>query len=454
MVFFFLHAEWHLICCPMLQRFRFNGVIATLPSAAEYSNTPLVLLQARPSRITCRGPQPFLSTTKKQTLRVNGSGFNIYNIQQCNPERCFAPPWFSCRLLIAIAGTLPAAKKCLFLTFPMPASPKISVVLPFRNAGRTLDRAIRSIVNQEEEDFELILVDNHSTDQGPAVAGKWVAEDRRLRVTREPLKGVVFASNKGAAEARGKYIARMDADDEAAPGRLRLQSAYLASHPGTDVVAGQVEHVSHSGQTGGFSRFVEWSNSICSSSEIYHNRFIELPVVNPTLMWRREIGERHGLYRAGHFPEDYEMILRWLDAGVTIEKIPRTVLRWYDSDTRLSRTHPAYSEKAFYRIKSRYLASWLQENNPYHPDVSVWGASRISRRRARLLEPYGIRFSQYIDTKKSRQLDKQVIYYEDLPPAGELFVLSYIRQMDNRDRIREFLTARGYREGKDFLMVS
>jgi glycosyltransferase involved in cell wall biosynthesis len=336
----------------------------------------------------------------------------------------------------------------------MPASPKISVILPFRNAEGTLGRAINSIVQQEEEDFELILVDNHSSDQSLSLARKWVEDDSRLRLVREPIKGVVFASNRGAEEARGKYIARMDADDEATPERLLVQSAYLASHPGTDVVAGQVEHVPHSGETGGLSRFVEWSNAICSSTEIYHNRFIELPVVNPTLMWRREVGERHGLYRAGRFPEDYEMILRWLEAGVKIEKIPRTVLRWYDSETRLTRTHPAYSEKAFYGVKSRYLAAWLQKNNPFHPDVAVWGASRISRRRARLLEPYGIMFSHYIDTKKSRQLGKQIIYYADLPSAGELFVLSYIRQMDNRDRIREFLIARGYREGKDFLMVS
>jgi len=336
----------------------------------------------------------------------------------------------------------------------MSISPKISVILPFYNAEGTLDRAISSVVRQKEEDFELILIDNLSSDHSRSVAEKREAVDSRIRIVDEPERGVVFASNRGAAVANGKYIARMDADDEAMPERLLLQSSYLASHPGTDAVAGLVEHVPHSGEAKGFSRFVEWSNSIRTYAAIYHNRFIELPVVNPTLMWRREVGEKHGNYRAGSFPEDYEMVLRWLDAGVRIEKIPETVLRWYDSDTRLTRTHPAYSDKAFYEIKSRYLASWLQKHNPFHPHVSVWGASRISRRRARLLEPLGIRFDNYIDTKKSRQLGKNIIYYEDLPPAGELFILSYIRQMDNRDRIREFLTHRGYLEGKDFLMVS
>ncbi len=336
----------------------------------------------------------------------------------------------------------------------MSTPPKISVILPFHNAEKTLGRAIRSIARQVETDFELIMIDNRSADKSRNIAEKWAAADNRFTLIDEPKKGVVFASNKGASKARGSFIARMDADDEAAADKLLLQSAYLESHPRIDAVAGLVEHVSHTESAAGFSRFVDWSNSILSSAEIFNNRFIELPVVNPTLMWRKETGEIHGLYRAGDFPEDYEMILRWLDAGVSIVKIPELVLRWHDSESRLTRTHPAYSDKAFYAIKSRYLAAWLQQHNPFHPYVSVWGASRISRRRARLLEPYGIRFANYIDTKKSRQLGKQVIYYKDLPAAGNMFILSYIRQMDNRDRIREFLTQRGYHEGIDFLMVS
>ena len=76
----------------------------------------------------------------------------------------------------------------------------------------------------------------------------------------------------------------------------------------------------------------------------------------------------------------------------------------------------------------------------------VWGASRISRRRARILESQGVRIETYIDTKKSRQLDKEVIYYEDLPAAGKGFILTYIRQMDNREKIQAFLEEKGYVE--------
>lgn len=264
----------------------------------------------------------------------------------------------------------------------------------------------------------------------------------------------MFASNRACDAARGDYIARMDADDVALPGRLRLQCAFLDQHPDFGAVAGLVNHVGDPETTGGFRRFVEWSNSVITYEEIYMRRFIEAPIVNPTAMWRRATMKQFGLYLSGDFPEDYEMWLRWLDQGVRIAKVPEAVLDWHDSPGRLTRTHPIYSDRAFFEIKSQYLAKWLKEHNPHHPDVWVWGASRISRRRARILESLGIRISTYIDTKKSRQLEKEVIYYEDLPSAGEGFILTYIRQMDNREKIQVFLEGRGYVEGKDYLLVS
>lgn len=334
------------------------------------------------------------------------------------------------------------------------SSTKISVLLPFFNAEGTLDRAIRSISRQDLKDFECLLVDNNSTDGSRSIAENWLKKDERFKLISETQQGVMFASNRGAEEAKGIYLARMDADDMALPERLRLQSEFLDNHPGYGAVAGRVLHIGDPQYTEGFRRFVDWSNSLCSYEDIYHRRFIEAPIVNPTAMWRRSTMEEHGMYRAGNFPEDYEMWLRWLDRGVKIAKLEEVVLEWHDSKDRLTRTDPIYSDQSFYEIKSLYLAQHLSRINPFHPKVAVWGASRISRRRARILEQHGINIVTYIDTKKGRQIEKDVIYYQDLPIAGHMFILTYIRQMDNRERIQAFLEERSYVEGKDYLLVS
>ena len=332
--------------------------------------------------------------------------------------------------------------------------PKVSVVLPFYNADKTLSKALQSISDQDFTDFECVMVDNNSSDGSRKIAGGWERDDSRFRLIEEKQQGVMFASNRGCDAARGAYIARMDADDVALPGRLRLQCEFLDRHPDYGAVAGLVNHVGDPETTGGFRRFVEWSNSVITYEEIYNRRFIEAPIVNPTAMWKKETMEQYGGYLSGDFPEDYEMWLRWLDQGVKIAKVPEVLLDWYDSEGRLTRTHPIYSDRAFFEIKSQYLARWLSDNNPYHPSVWVWGASRISRRRARVLESKGVRIDTYIDTKRSRQFDRQLIFYEDLPKAGEGFILTYIRQMDNREKIQTFLEMRGYVEGKDYLLVS
>lgn len=332
--------------------------------------------------------------------------------------------------------------------------PVVSVVLPFYNAEKTLSMALQSISDQEFSKWECIMVDNNSSDGSRDIAAGWERRDPRFRLINEEKQGVMFASNRGCEAALGRYLARMDADDVARPRRIGLQCEFLDSHPDFGAVAGLVEHVGDPDTTGGFRRFVEWSNSLISYEEVYQKRFIEAPIVNPTAMWRRETMKQHGLYLSGDFPEDYEMWLRWLDQGVKIAKVPEVVLDWHDSAGRLTRTHPIYSDRAFYEIKSKYLALWLSEHNPYHPEVWVWGASRISRRRARILEQHGIIIETYIDTKMSRQLDKEVIYYEDLPASGEGFILTYIRQMDNREKIQAFLQERGYEEGIDYLLVS
>lgn len=332
--------------------------------------------------------------------------------------------------------------------------PDVSVILPFYNADTTLSRAIESIASQSLRSFECILINNNSTDNSVEIAQNITVNDKRFFLIHEENQGVMFASNTGSKRARCKFVARMDADDRAYPNRLKLQADFLDANPDYGAVSGMVKHVSHSENTKGFARYVDWVNSVKTYGEILNSQFIESPIVNPSAMWRKEVAEKHGMFQHGDFPEDYEMWLRWLSEGVKIEKLNDTILDWYDSDTRITRTQSIYSDSAFYRIKTKYLAKWLEKNNPFHPRIAVWGASRISRRRARLLIQYGIEIECYIDIKKSRQLNQQVIYYNEIPSPDKMFILTYIKQMNARDEIQDFLHSRGYEEGMNYLLIS
>lgn len=109
--------------------------------------------------------------------------------------------------------------------------PTISVVLSVYNGEAFIADAIESVRRQTFPDFEMIIVDDGSSDGTAAILDRIQVADPRVHVLTQPRMGLGPATNAGLAAARGKYIARLDADDLAEPRRLELQFAYLQEHP-------------------------------------------------------------------------------------------------------------------------------------------------------------------------------------------------------------------------------
>ena len=116
----------------------------------------------------------------------------------------------------------------------------VSVLLPFHNAATTLGECLDSIQAQTLGDFELLAVDDWSSDSSNALVHQRAIGDRRVRLLRNPGRGLVDALNFGLSAARAPLIARMDADDRMRPRRLALQCHYLRQHPQVVVVGAQV----------------------------------------------------------------------------------------------------------------------------------------------------------------------------------------------------------------------
>lgn len=332
-------------------------------------------------------------------------------------------------------------------------SPEISVILPFYNAEQTLTRAIQSILIQTFADFELLLVDNNSADSSFSLAKKLMETDNRVRLVHEQKQGVSYAMNCGLQNARGKFIARMDADDVAHPQRLEKQVRFLNENPEIGLVGSEVHYMAHEKNTAGFKRFVKWVNSFHAHEEIERSRFVEIPIVNPTLLFRKNIYKKIGGCRHGDYPEDYEMLLRYLEAGVKMRKLSDPLLEWHDYSTRLTRTDERYSTEAFFRVKSKYFLNWSEKNNPFHPEIWIWGAGRKTRQRAKLLEKEGLIIKGYFDIVKGKTTEKQTLHFTEIPPPGKLFIVPMVNKRGVSRQIKDYLLKVNYREGKDFMMM-
>jgi len=331
---------------------------------------------------------------------------------------------------------------------------KLSVLLPFYNAESTLSVAIESILTQTYQNFELVLVNNASTDQSLVIAQKFADQDSRVNLIDESKPGIVYALNAGLDQIVTPYIARMDADDVALPTRLEKQVVFLDAYPEIDLVSCLVKYQSTSENTLGYQKYVGWINTLVTSTEIALNKFVESPLAHPSVMFRHSAIQRWGRYKQGHFPEDYELWLRWLQAGAQMAKVPELLLVWNDAPTRLSRTDARYSPKEFYQTKSQYLAQWLKENNTYYPGVWIWGAGKLSRKRARMLAPLGVRIEGFFDVENHQRFEVPCLHYSKVPPPGKVFIVSYVGNWGARDEIRQYLLNLGYQEGGDFILAS
>ena len=328
---------------------------------------------------------------------------------------------------------------------------KVSVVMPVYNAESTVSHALESLRAQSFRAMEIIVVNDGSTDSTLEI----LRSQPGIKLLDHLHRGIAPALNDGLAAASGDYIARMDADDLCHPERIEKQASFLDAFPEIGIVGCRVGFGGDREKQAGYSAHVDWINSLIEPEEIALNRFIESPFAHPSILFRRGLSEQFGAYRDGPFPEDYELWLRWMANGVKAGKVDEELVVWNDPPNRLSRTDPRYSIDAFYETKAQYLCQWLEKYNPHHPDIIVWGAGRVTRKRAAILEQYGIRITQYVDIK-SRRLNcgTPVIMPDALPDPDTCFVLPMVGKRGAREQIRAVLKARGFTEGANCIFAA
>jgi len=340
----------------------------------------------------------------------------------------------------------------------MPRSPAISIVMPVRDAAATLPAALASICDQTFPDWELVAVDDGSADDSSNLLEAIGRRDSRVRLIRQPAEGIVAALRCGCAEARGAFIARMDADDLMDPQRLERQLAQFTLDPAAGLVSCRVRHGGEPVSQAGYAHHVSWINSLRTPEEITLRRFVESPVAHPSVIFRRELIHQHGGYAEGDFPEDYELWLRWLDDGVRFTKVHAELLTWNDSTGRLSRNDSRYRPEAFYRLKCRYIARWLRREIPAEKSAWLWGAGRVTRRRFASLENEGVRIAGFIDVdpaKVGRLRDgRPVVLPDNLPPAAESVIIAGVGVRGARELIVAQLEKSGRVEGRDYIIAA
>lgn len=335
-----------------------------------------------------------------------------------------------------------------------PAGLTVSILLPSYNAAPTLAACLRSVQRQTLADWECVLVDDGSTDSTAAVLHEAARGDPRFVVIGRPHCGVVAALNAGLAACRGRFVARMDADDLMHRDRLAQQVAALTADAGLAATACRVRVFPRAGLRAGRRAYEAWLNAMERPEEVAANAYVECPVAHPTLMVRGDVLRRSG-YRACGWPEDYDLVLRLLEAGHAIGVVPRRLLSWRDHPARLSRTAPEYDLSRFTACKAAFLArGFLAATEEY----ALWGYGGTGRALTRALRAHGKRPAYIVEVHAGR-LGQAIHGAPVVPPAAlpdlpwRPLVVSVAGVMP-RTQIRAALVGMGRVELRDFVCAA
>ena len=332
--------------------------------------------------------------------------------------------------------------------------PRVSVLLPARNAAATLDAALSSLRRQTWRAWECVVVDDGSTDATGEVARAAAAIDPRVTMVPTPPRGLVATLGTGLERCRGEYVARMDADDLMRRDRLALQVDALDRDPQLAAVGAHVRFFPRAGMSDGLRAYERWLNSVDSPARLRAEAFVESPVAHPTLLIRRSVLAAVG-YRDRGWPEDYDLVLRLLAAGHEIGVVPRRLLGWRDGPGRLTRTHPAYGLDRITACKASFLADGFLAGGERY---LLWGYGGTGRALARALRGHGKHPSHVVDVHAGR-LGNVIHGAPVVPPAAladlpRLPLVASVAGEAARSEIRAALAALGWIETRDFVCAA
>jgi glycosyltransferase involved in cell wall biosynthesis len=228
----------------------------------------------------------------------------------------------------------------------------ISVILPVYNGAESLESAIKSILQQSYADFEFIIIDDGSTDNSISVIRQF--EDHRIKVIlNDENRGLPFRLNQAIDLSRGKYIARMDADDIAFPERLETQLHYMKMNPEIDLVGSAMVVFGNGGQAIGKYEVPESHDEIC------RRQWAGFYLPHPTWFARKSFFEKYRYNINAYKSQDQELLLRAFSES-RFANVPDVLLGYRQE--KLSIRRSIVSRYIF----SKAIASYFFETNEYY----------------------------------------------------------------------------------------
>lgn len=325
----------------------------------------------------------------------------------------------------------------------------VSILMPVFNAGPFLEACLNSILTQTYTTWELIAIDDHSTDNSRKILMDFAKKDSRIHTYSNVSKGIIPALRLAYQKSTGQLITRMDADDIMATEKLEaLHQAAQRSGPGY-VTCGWVAYFSDQPLGEGYKKYARWLNKNLGSPNPFSQIYKECVIPSPCWMVHRKDLDRCGAFASDTYPEDYDLCFRWYEIGMKIQEVKQLLHYWRDHEYRSSRTRPEYADNFFLSLKMHYFT----KKEYCGEAIVLWGAGKKGKQIAEWLYNHGVTFQWICNTptKWGKMIHqtalKPVSFLEKI--ENPLLVIAVANPGDQQ-QIRNFLEKLDLKEGQHY----
>ena len=326
----------------------------------------------------------------------------------------------------------------------------ISVVMPVKNTAQYIEDCLNSILNQTHTKWELLAVDDHSTDNSLEILASYADKDRRIKVFKNKGKGIIDALRLSYSKSSGDLITRMDSDDLMAEDKLTILSSNLINRGRGHLAVGLVKYFSDNELGEGFKNYELWLNGLTAFGSNFKEIYKECVIPSPCWMVHREDLETSGSFRPNRYPEDYDLTFRFYLNGLKVIACDEVLHHWRDYPSRTSRTHAHYADNSFMEIKVHYF---LKKEYDTNKNLVVWGAGGKGKALAQLLIDKNIDFYWICDNPKkigNEIYGKVILAFKELDRIEHTQSIITVANPLSKIEIKHYFEQRSDEQGVDY----
>lgn len=272
--------------------------------------------------------------------------------------------------------------------------PLVSILTPFKNTEAFIAECLQSIVNQNYQNWELLIVDDHSKDKSFEIVDAFAQRDSRIKLLKNKGEGIIDALKMAYGQSSGELITRMDSDDIMTPNKLSVLVDNLCKYGKGHVAIGLVEYFSAHGVGPGYKSYENWLNDLTRTGNNYSEIYKECVIPSPCWMVFREDFEACGAFEPNIYPEDYDLTFRFYKHGLKCIPCDQILHKWRDYSTRTSRTHIHYAQNHFTTLKVHHF---LDIDHDTSKELVIWGAGTKGKLMASIFIERNIPFEWICD---------------------------------------------------------